>query len=343
VFVEACPTPESSRRMAITSNRIRPVLPALALCLAGVLSQAVAAADSQNAQQLLDQMTEASRTLNYDGVFVYQRDSHMDAMRIIHRAEHGNEHERLISLTGHAREVIRNDNSVTCIFPDDQAVLVERSRPYTLLSAQLPRPVDKLADSYFFQVQGEDRVAGREARIVVIQPRDHFRYGYRLWLDRETGLMLKSELIGERGQPLERFMFTRIEIVDEIPDRALEPSITGADYTWYENADDDGTHASNEHWQVGWSPAGFAISNRTNESLANSPRPVHHMVLSDGLALVSVFVEKIDSERGVLIGASKVGAVNAFARKTDGHQVMVVGEVPSITVRKMANSVSYNP
>ncbi len=334
--------------MAIISKRMRCTgmlarLRLLLLCAVGSLPHIAVAGDEQEARRLLNEMTEAARSLNYDGIFVYQRGSQMDTMRIIHQAESGTERERLVSLTGHAREVIRNENSVTCIFPDEQSVMVEKSRPYKLLSSQLPQPVAELDDSYTFAVQGTDRVAGRDTRIVAIKPRDRFRYGYRLWLDQATGLMLRSELVNEEGKSLDQFIFTRIEIVYDIPDQQLEPTVTGTDYTWYENSDDSHGQMSSDNWQVDWMPNGFSISNSNDELLADSPRPVHHMVFSDGLALVSVFVEKASNNYGVLIGPSNVGAVNAFARQTDGHQVVVVGEVPLITVRQMANSVSHNP
>mgnify|MGYP006422212933 CR=1 FL=1 len=333
--------------MAITSISMRSpcMLCRLTLLLLGIAGacQSAIAADEDKARQLLDEMTQAARTLNYDGVFVYQHDSHMDAMRIIHQADSANERERVVSLTGHAREVIRNDESVTIIFPDDQAVMVEKSRPYELLSSQLPRPIAKLDDYYDFAVKGSDRVAGRDSRIVAIQPRDHYRYGYRLWLDKKTDLMLRSELIGKDGKALEQFMFTRLEVVEVIPDSQLEPTITGTDFTWYENPDNAHDKTSQSHWQVEWLPAGFSMSNRTNERLADSPRPVHHMVFSDGVALVSVFAERISNKRGALIGPSRMGAVNAFARQMDDYQVVVVGEVPLITVRKIANAVSRQP
>lgn len=312
------------------------------LLLAGGLSNSVLAEDDK-ARLLLDRMTEASRTLSYEGVFVYHRDSRMDAMRIIHQADQGAERERLIALTGHAREVVRNDESVTCIFPDDEAVLVEKSRPYKLPSAQISQPLDELAENYAFALAGKDRVAGRDAQIVVIQPRDRYRYGYRLWIDDATYLLLRSQLIGEQGKPLEQFMFTRLHVHEEIPTRQLEPTISGADYTWYENSDDSHGKAVDEGWQVEWLPKGFSISDRADELLADSPRPVQHLVFSDGLALISVFVEKISNENGVLIGPSRLGAVNAFAKRANGHQVMVVGEVPLVTVRQMADSVSYVP
>lgn len=313
------------------------------LVVAPALAESEPGDSDAGARRLLDAMTEAGRTLDYEGVFVYRRNHHMDAMRIIHKSEDGRERERLISLSGHAREVIRNDKSVTCIFPDDQSVRVERSRPYQLLSSQFPSSVDKLADSYVFKMAGTGRTAGRDAQIIEITPRDHFRYGYRLWLDEGSHLLLKSELLNEDGKPLEQFMFTQLEIVDSIPESLLEPTITGSDYSWYENPDDSHEPVSEDEWEVGWLPAGFSVTNRSGELLADSPRPVHHMVVSDGLALVSVFVERISDEDAARVGPSKLGAVHAFARQADEHQIMVIGEVPAITVRKVADGVSHAP
>lgn len=303
----------------------------------------IEASDPSRAQQLLKAMTEASRTLNYDGVFIYQYNDRMDAMRIIHQAGEEAERERLISLTGTAREVIRNGQSVTCIFPDDQSIMVEKSLRYQLPPAQLPHSVTRLADSYRIELVGGGRIAGRDTQIIEILPRDRFRYGYRLWLDEKTHLLLKSELLDSQGQPLELFMFTQLEILDRVPDELLEPTINGSNYSWYENPDDRHTPIKDDAWQVSWLPSGFTISNRADELLANSPLPVQHLVYSDGMTLVSVFVEPVNLGSGVMIGPSRLGAVHAFARAVDGYQVIVIGEVPPITVRQMANSVAYQP
>lgn len=329
--------------MTTSSKALCTQLPVLFLWLAAGLSNAAAETQAGDARQLLDEMTTASRTLNYDGVFVYQRGTQLDAMRIIHQANGNGERERLVALTGNAREVVRNDQSVTCIFPDDKAVLVEKSRPYKLLSSQIPQPVSKLADNYTFSITGQDRIASRSTWIVNILPRDQFRYGYRLWIDQQSKLLLKSELLDERGQPREKIMFTRIEIMDTIPEQYLKPTIHGANFTWYENADDMHNPSANSQWEVQWLPTGFKLNEHADELIANRPRPVNHMIFSDGLATVSIFVEKLDKQKGPMIGPSSVGAVNAFARQTDGHQVMVMGEVPLGTVRQMANSVAYSP
>jgi len=308
------------------------------------LSETVVADNSSHqARQLINQMSQATRLLNYDGTFVYSRGERMDTMRIIHKATEDGERERLVSLTGHAREVIRDHQSVTCIFPDNQAVMVEKSRPRQLLSGQLPEPIEKIAEHYDFSVAGKERVAGRRTQVVSIVPKDDYRYGYQLWIDEEVQLLLKSELKNSKGKSLEQIMFTQIKIMDEIPDRLLEPAITGTGYTWYNNASDEAPVSSgNSHWKVTWMPNGFEMSDHEKQVTLTGTAPIDHMVYTDGLAIVSVFVEKLNNDPDIMEGASNLGGVNAFATLANGFQITAVGEVPQETVQLMANSVIQN-
>lgn len=298
---------------------------------------------SDQARQLINEMSRASRELNYDGVFVYLRDKRMDTMRIIHKADKNGEQERMVSLTGFAREVIRNNKSVTCIFPDNQAVMVEKSRPRKFLAAQLPEPIEKIADFYSFSIAGEDRVAGRNSLIVNIVPKDDFRYGYQLWIDDNTKLMLKSELKNNSGLPIEQIFFTHLDIVDEISPQLLKPAISGKGYTWYSDSSEEMPVRSGAHkWTVMDMPDGFTLSDYEKQSVTDNTMPVEHMMYSDGLAMVSVFIEKIMNEPDRMQGVSKMGGVNAFATFANGYQITAVGEVPQKTVQLMANSVIQN-
>jgi sigma-E factor negative regulatory protein RseB len=325
-----------------TSNLSSGHSPAI-LVVALTAFSAAASADTDLAQRLLNDMARAARTLNYEGTFIYGRDGELDALRIIHKADEQGERERLIALTGTGREVIRTGQAVTCILPDNQAVMVEKNPPRKLLPAQILPPVEQLAENYRFTVVGKDRIAGRPAWIVNILPRDQYRYGYQIWVDEESSLLLKSELKDERGRPLERIMFTELEILPTVPEERLEPALTGAGYTWYESQTAIATGAGgyHENWKVGWMPSGFTMSDVGSQSLSDSPMPVHHMVFSDGLATISVFIEKLDQGRPPMIGPTNIGAVNTFARLESGHQVVAVGEVPQTTVRLVANSVTH--
>lgn len=298
-----------------------------------------AAEDNPTAQQLINNMTRATHELNYDGIFIYKRGRQMDSMRLIHKTGNNGETERLVSLTGHPREVIRNRNSVTCYFPDNKAVMVEKSQSYQLLSTQLPEPIEKVARYYRFSYVGPDRIAGRHARVVTIQPNDNYRYGYQLWIDNASHLLLKSELKNASGYPLEQIVFTKLDVLDAIPDELLEPSISGEGYTWYTNSMEIPADRPVYYWKVKWMPEGFTMRNHQIQAIVTSDSPVDHFVYTDGMAMVSVFIEKLKSRAQFIPGPSKVGAVNAFARLANGYQVTAVGEVPQATVQKMAISV----
>lgn len=314
------------------------------LLSAGLLfSAALMAADDDAllARNLINKMTQATRTLNYEGVFIYHYGPIMDTMRIIHRSDPGGESERLVSLSGSAREVIRDKDSVTCIYPDDRVVKVEKSRSRKLVF-QLPQPIESVSDYYGFSTSGQQRVAGRNAMVVNIHPRDRYRYGYKLWIDNDTHLLLKSELRDNKDKALEQIIFTQLDIRDSIPDELLKPSLTGKDYTWYENnGNKQQLDSVNGHWKAGWTPAGFAMKEHEKQHMPTSSEPVEHLIYTDGIAIVSVFIEKLEQEKPESIGPSSMGGVNTFARLQDGYQITAVGEVPQTTVQRMASSVVY--
>jgi sigma-E factor negative regulatory protein RseB len=296
--------------------------------------------EKKSARSLINAMSNAVRTLSYDGIFIYQRGGNMNALRLIHRADDEGEIERLVSLTGSPREIIRNKEAVTCFFSDKQSVTVEKSRPRELLSSQLPQSMDKLAVNYQFSIVGEDRVAGIPSWVVSIKPKDAYRYGYQFWIGQENSFLLKSELRNRNGLLLEQIMFTQLDILDRVPDELLEPSISSAGFTWYNNSEvDENLTLSKESWQVGWMPSGFSMNTYERYPIADKANLVNHIVYSDGLAMVSIFIEKLQRNRGMSSGLSTLGGVNAFAKEANGYQVTAVGEVPQATVKRMADSV----
>ncbi|MBI5614746.1 MAG: MucB/RseB C-terminal domain-containing protein [Gammaproteobacteria bacterium] len=306
---------------------------------------AVAAAASE-AQDFVNQMVEATKALNYDGLFVYQRDSQLNAMRIIHKAATGSdaESERLVSLSGPAREVVRDGAKVKCIFSDDKEVMVEKRQPRDFYALGLSEPVAKLADLYAFKTEGMERVAGRQTHLVGIIPRGADRYGYRLWIDADSKLLLKSAILSREGRVLEQVQFVQIEINGNIPDALLQAGLEGTGFTWYtsETEPADARAQPGQEWDVRWLPSGFEMRNSQVQHLATSDGPVKHVVYSDGLAMVSVFVEKVMHKVHPFQGYSSLGAVNAFSRVADSYQVTVVGELPEPVVRHIATSVAFH-
>lgn len=312
--------------------------------LLGCISFSFADTQSPEPQTLIDEMSKASRDLNYDGTFIYRLGKRIDTMRIIHKSGENGIYERLISLTGNAREVVRDNDQVKCFFPEDKKVIVDKSRTGKLVSTYLPNPISSISESYRFELAGEDRVAGLNAWIVNIRPNDKYRYGYQLWIEKDSRLLLKSELKNQLGVTLEQVMFTQLEIHDHIDDALLQPSISGDDFVWYNNIHSESIEENNgKRWQVTSMPAGFLMSQKERETMTNSQIPIEHFVYTDGLAMVSIYIEKMDKQPGIKPGLSNFGGVNTFSTNVNGYQITAVGEVPKATVELMASSVeSFN-
>ena len=312
--------------------------------LCAACSNAALAGDaSSNAQARLDRMARAAQTLNYDGTFVYRNGATIETMRIIHRSSDEGERERLVAMSGAAREVVRDGERVTCILPDNRSVVVAKSRPRTFPHSRLLGSGNGFERFYALGVHDGERIAGRQTELVDVRPKDPFRYGHRLWLDRDSGLLLKSELIGERGEIVEQLVYTNIELPAKISDELLEPATSGAGYTWYRD-EQSGTGADAEpgaasSWHAGWLPDGFQLRDRARNPIMQSGAPVEHLVYSDGLASLSVFIEPLDTAGEPLDGLSSMGAVNAYGSMVNGYQVTVVGEVPAATVERVAGSI----
>ncbi len=299
------------------------------------------ASAQDSARRWLDEMSSALQTLDYDGTFVYLHDGRLDAMRIIHQVSDGGQRERLVSLTGSAREVLRDDKAVTCIKPDSKSVMIGKSRPRPPFPV-LPNDLGKASHYYNIEDVGDDRMAGYNARVIAITPKDEFRYGYRFWIEQNTRMLLKYDLSAPDGIPIEQVMFTRLGIGADIPQSALQPSLTGDGYTWHRQEDvrDSAVTASGKPgWQVRQLPNGFALTDFQQKRMREDGEAAEHMVFSDGLATVSVYVEKRVHQNDSLNGLSSMGAMNAYGLVVDGYQVTVVGEVPPATVRMIAHSL----
>lgn len=295
------------------------------------------------ARSIIDRMSEARKKLNFEGVLVYRRGKSLHSMRIIHRADKGRERERLISLTGPEREVVRDERQTTCFFSDNKAVMVVKNRPAELFPTAFPKPIEQIEDLYSFTVLGKDRIAGREAWVVRIQPKDPDRYEHKLWIDTGSYLLLKSSILDRNGEILEEVLFTSIEQRDAIPDSLLTPKTSGYGYTWYHNesGSNEVPERSRSKWAVNWLPDGFAMRGYEEQGATTSRPPADHLFFSDGLATLSVFVEKlVESNTGHGEGYTSLGAVNTYTRITRGYQVTVVGELPAVTVRRVAGAIA---
>ena len=293
-------------------------------------------------QKLLEEMQRAAHTQSYDGTFVYSQDSQLSAMRIIHSAEKDGERERLVALDSSGREVVRDRKSVTCYLPDRNAMVVEKERPPLQFPPPFPDKVEHLTPIYDFKIEeDEEKVAGQLTRKLVITPKDRYRYGHHLWVDKQTGLLLKTNLLDEQGKVIEQFMFTHIRYLEHVPDKLLQPEVDDSQLTRYEAGKmaNNPQHKSTAHaWRIGELPPGFKRDLQRKHTRAEGKHPLDHLVFSDGLASISVFIESPNSA-GQLQGETRMGAVNAHGYQTNGYHITAVGEVPQVTVKIVSQAV----
>lgn len=300
-----------------------------------------ARAGDPDARQWLERMSRALAEQNYDGRYFHVTGERSETMRIIHRVDKGKVTERLVSLDGSGRELIRNDEEVVCYLPDKRTVLVEKRTGNNSLLAALPSYSENLEEHYSIEKVGKvAKTLGRKTQMIVVQPRDQYRYGYRLWLDQETAMPLKSQLSDRNGRIIEQILFAELNLRERIPIAELKPAVSAEGFRWLRQDSQPVRVAGNVGWSVIRPPAGFRLTTWRIQAIAGSSAPVRHLVFSDGLASVSVFIEPRAPQTMPMHGLARVGAAFAFSRDLDGHQVTAVGEVPAATVEAIAGSVT---
>lgn len=318
--------------------RIRPHLAVLGLAAGLALAQAARADD---ATAWLARAAQAARTLNYVGTIVFQHGGRVETSRLTHVVDDGVEYEKLVNLDGPAREVIRSKGEVRCYYPDAKIVRVEPRTFRNVFPSLSPQQQQALAQFYEFKRQENVRVAGFDTEVYVAVPKDGKRYGHKFWADRATGLLLKARLINERDEVVEQFAFTDVAIGVKVDRESARPTWPAVPSDWQLREGPAGGPAPHETgWIVARLPPGFVKVMEGFRHLRGKREQVAHLVYSDGLVAVSVFVEPIAGVPGQAAGAVRQGGLNVFTVKLDDHLVTALGEVPSITVRQIAQSVS---
>lgn len=303
----------------------------LVLLLAGTIGLPLAAAEVPP-ESLLALMSAALRQHDYQGSFVYEHGGRLDALRVYHAAGEP-ERERLVGLTGPRSEIVRDGNAITCLRSDGPALLMS-DRPGAMLLPLLPGSVRRNATrSYLVRTAGTDRVAGYPARIVEVVPRDRWRYGYRIWLEQDSHLPLRSAMLDADGRMLEQYMFVALQI-GATP---REGDLAASSDEGVRALPDERPMPAPPRWTVGDAPPGFYFlrSQRPPGGAADA----EHQIYSDGLATVSVYVEPDAAAKAQAGTTWSRGVLSIHAGQVEGCRVTVVGDVPGASVERMARSV----
>jgi sigma-E factor negative regulatory protein RseB len=308
-----------------------------------VLAPQLHADEARTAKQWLERMMEAVQKLNYQGTFVFLHDNQLEIMKIAHAVDGDRVRESLVSLNGTPREVIRDDESVTCVMPETNEVSIDRRSPSSKFLNILPEDLRQLEAHYTFRKAGQTRMTDRPVQVVMIVPNDRLRYGFRFYLDIESGLPLKSDLMNEQAEPVEQTLFTDLQIgVAEISDIHKRESLYTYRLKSHEGENVDLSQATASRWNFTRLPPGFRLSMQHLLHDAGHKMAIEQYVFSDGLGSLSVFVEP-QSRAEAFSGVSRLGAVNAWGGQVQGYQVTAVGEVPAVTILGVVQGMQLNP
>jgi sigma-E factor negative regulatory protein RseB len=282
-------------------------------------------------------MASAVQTTDYEGTVVRLQNGKAEALKVVHKVTDGVVHEKVIVQDGNGLEIIRNGNEVHCILPDSKSVLVEEWNDQSTLFSTLPSSNIRFGSEYDVSIVRRERVAGRATVLVAIRPHDSYRFGHRLWLDIDTAFPLQTELIAEDGTAIEQVKFADISFDNEIRASALLPSYSTDGFRWFTNPPHAVKQVAASVWHNENLPQGFRLMSTHEEELASRDETVTHILYSDGLASVSVFiVPKTDKK---ISRRSRVGLSNSFSIETAEHHVTAIGEVPAATVEQIATSM----
>ncbi len=313
------------------------------LLLAGsAFAFAAGSGEKNDPQKVLKSIQLAAQKLSYSGTFVYQQANQIRTSRITHVNDGGNEIEKLEILDGKPREYIRRNDEVSCYLPEQKLVQVEKDVNPESFPALLTQNAQALSEIYHIRKGESARVAGLDCQTYLLDPKDGFRYGYKLCADKNSNLLLRAQTVNTRNEVIEQIAFTQLQVGD-IDRSKLKPGFSGAANWRIENLTVQSNISSG--WIVKQLPAGYKKTKEIKRLIAGGTggktHPVIQMTFSDGLGAFSVFVEP-DSE-GRTEGSIQQGAMNITARRVGDAWITVVGEVPASVVRQVVSSLEFRP
>jgi len=293
-----------------------------------------------DAMAWLKKIAVASRQINYAGTFVYQHGNQVETSHIAHFVDAGGEYEKLETLDGPPREIVRNNDNVTCYLPDSKTVVIEK-RTARRFPSLLPEQLSGIADNYVLRKGEQDRVAGFDCQVIALEPRDNLRYGHKFCAELATGLPLRARTYSDKHEMVESFAFSQLKIGSGVTKDMLKSRFAGKSQSWRvdKSALEQNETSADTGWVLNNQPTGFRKLTEMKRSIAGRPVQVSHIVYSDGLAAVSVFIEPLPKSPPPT-GPTYQGAVNIYVRSQADQMVTVVGETPARTVKQIAESLS---
>ncbi|MEY8203880.1 MAG: MucB/RseB C-terminal domain-containing protein [Bermanella sp.] len=301
------------------------------------VSSLALANQSLTAQGWYEQMLARAPQASYEGIFVHQAGNQLQTVEIVHGLKGGEIWERLLHLDGPTQEVIRRGDELYCIHPDATVEQLQQ-RGGSPFGNKIMGASRQLTKAYEFRLLGKQRFAGRLVMGVQLVPKDGARHAYQLWIDQQTSVPLRTELLTIKGQILERYQFSYFHVQSEFVEQRFAPRTQGVKLAMASRADVLKTRNTDVlAWRLNWLPLGFVDQTASGHTPKLSARRIY----SDGLVMFSVYVESVDKiqDEGTMQAGPTALTVQHKQWQGQTHRITVVGEVPPAMVARIAQSV----
>lgn len=303
-------------------------------------SQLPVAAEARGINDWLMRMHEASRKQAYIGTYVVSSGGSISSAKIWHVCEGNHQVERVETLTGAPRSIFRHNDRVVTFMPAHKVVRTEKRDSLGLFPELLQSTDNRIAEFYKARQEGVERVAGLEADVVVLVPKDAMRFGYRVWTEQKNGMVVKLQTLDADGRVLEQAAFSELQLDAPVKMDKLLSMMGKVDGYKVEKPVLVKTTASAEGWVLKTPVAGFAPTScykrpATASAAPGSDEPLQ-WIFSDGLASVSLFVEPYDKQRHDKEASMSLGATQTMTKQVGSYWLTVMGEVPMKTIKMFA-------
>jgi sigma-E factor negative regulatory protein RseB len=311
--------------------------------LTGSQALATATAPTFDAEQWLERVQKAASKHSYRGTMIFSGGGIVTSSKVGHVSDGRQRYERIELLGGPSKQQLRHNDVVVTLFPQSRVAVYERQEPLAYFPA-LPQGSQRLLESYEPRYLGRERIAGLAADVVMLRPRDGLRYAQRLWAEHRSGLLMRADVLGPRGDVLESSAFTDLSLGERLPIESVTGPMKRLEGYRVLRPQAQSVMLDAEGWSLQPGITGFQLINCARRQLAapvagaDDARPVIQAVYSDGLTHVSVFIEPYDAQRHRPM-RTNLGATNTSMSRHGDWWVTVVGDVPMPTVEQFHASL----
>lgn len=317
----------------------------LVACLLISASLGAQAASEDDMWQALQKAAVAARALSYQGIFVCQSGKQSKSVQITHMFNGKGEFSRNVLLDGTPRQLLSQGSDLVIYNQKNEKVVIEKRHGQNMFPAVLPVNIEAIRANYALHSGDLERVADRQAQIYLLESKDGLRYSYKLWVDSEYGLLLKSVLLNSHNEVIESIAFNQVGLIHVAGLDWFRPKIDSKkNYVMEDEVPTSADNGSVNAWSIKELPSGYRKVDQMIRMVHGKTLPVTHVVFSDGLAYVSLFIEpaNLKLKVGNKPTQAVVGNTSYYMNILDGYQVTVVGEVPEVTAAQIGNAVIFN-